>query len=55
MGASMLTQLALESDPGLRAFFLARLATMVDQQLATADPTERKARGEALTTRLLAR
>jgi hypothetical protein len=36
------------SDPGLPAFFLGRLAALVARQLATASPTERKARGEAI-------
>jgi hypothetical protein len=48
MDAAMLTRLALAADPGLAAFFLARLAALVDRQLAAADPEERKARGAAI-------
>jgi hypothetical protein len=47
MDAAMLTQRALASDPGLAAFFLARLAALVERQRAAADPAERQARGEA--------
>jgi hypothetical protein len=48
MSATMLTQLAVESDPGLPAFFLGRLAAMVDRQLAAVAPAERKTLGEAI-------
>jgi hypothetical protein len=52
MSASLLTNLtigmALESDPGLPAFFLGRLSSLVARQLTTVDPDERQARGEAI-------
>jgi hypothetical protein len=48
MDAATLTHLALASDSGLATFFLARLAALVDRQLATAGPDERKMRGEAI-------
>jgi hypothetical protein len=48
MSAMLLTDLTLESDPGLPAFFLGRLASMVARQLATVSPAERRAIGEAI-------
>lgn len=48
MSTMQLIDMTLESDPGLPAFFLGRLASMVAHQLATASPTERHALGEAI-------
>jgi hypothetical protein len=48
MSAMLLTDLALESDPGLPAFFLGRLASLVALQVATESPTERKALAAAV-------
>jgi hypothetical protein len=48
MNTMQLIDMTLESDPGLPAFFLGRLASMVARQLATASPTERRALGEAI-------
>ena len=43
MSAVLLTDLALESDPGLPAFFLGRLASLVALQVASESAMERKA------------
>jgi hypothetical protein len=48
MSAMLLTNLTLESEPGLRDFFLGRLASMVARQLATMNPGERTMLGEAI-------
>ncbi len=48
LSAMQLTELTLESDPGLREFFLGRLASMVARQLGTEDRSERKMLGEAI-------
>ena len=47
MGAMLLTNLALETDPDLPAFFLGRLASLVARQAAAVSPTERTALGVA--------
>src|SRR5689334_20336540 len=47
MGATLLIDLALESDPGLPWFFLERLASLLARQAAAASPTERQALGLA--------
>jgi hypothetical protein len=51
MGTTPLTEratdLALERDPGLPAFFLGRLASLVARQRA-ASPSERRVRGKAI-------
>ena len=43
MSAMLLTDLALETDPGLPEFFLGRLASLVARQVAAVSPTERTA------------
>ncbi len=48
MNTMQLIDMTLESDPGLPAFFLGRLASMVARQIATVSPTERHALGEAI-------
>ena len=48
MNTMQLIDMTLESDPGLPAFFLGRLASMVARQFATVSPTERQALGEAI-------
>lgn len=48
MSAMSLTNLALESDPGLPAFFLGRLASLVALQVASESATERKALSTAV-------
>jgi hypothetical protein len=48
MSAMLLADLALESDPGLPAFFLGRLASLVALQIATQSPIERKALAAAV-------
>ncbi len=47
MGAQLLTDLALETDPTLPAFFLGRLTSLVARQAASDSPTERRALGLA--------
>ena len=47
MSAMLLTDLVLESDPGLPEFFLGRLASLVARQAAAVSPTERQALGVA--------
>ena len=47
MSAMLLTDLALESDPGLPDFFLGRLASLLARQAAAVSPTERQALGVA--------
>jgi hypothetical protein len=47
MSAIFLTDLAVESDPGLPAFFLGRLASLATRQAASASPKERAALGVA--------
>lgn len=42
MSALLLSDLALESDPGLPSYILGRLASLVARQVATASPTERE-------------
>jgi hypothetical protein len=48
MSAMLLTDLALESDPGLPAFFLGRLASLVAMQVASESAAERKALSAAV-------
>ena len=47
MGAVLLTDLALATDPDLPAFFLGQLASLVARQAAAVSPTERTALGVA--------
>jgi hypothetical protein len=47
MSAMLLTGLALETDPGLPDFFLARLASLVARQAAAVRSSERMALGAA--------
>ncbi len=47
MGVMLLTDLALETDPDLPAFFLGRLASLVARQAAAVSPTERTGLGMA--------
>ena len=48
MGAMLLSDQALETDPGLSAFFLGRLASLVDRQAAAVNPMERALLGRAV-------
>jgi hypothetical protein len=48
MSAILLTDLAVESDPGLPTFFLGRLASLVTRQTASASPKERASLGLAI-------
>jgi hypothetical protein len=48
MSATFLTDLAVESDPGLPAFFLGRLASLATRQAASSSPMERAALGTAI-------
>jgi len=47
MSTAFLTNLTLESDPELPAFFLHRLASLVARQAAAVNPAERAALGAA--------
>jgi|tagenome__1003787_1003787.scaffolds.fasta_scaffold13811668_2 hypothetical protein len=48
MSATLLIDMALDSDPNLHSFFLGRLASLATRQAASASPKERAALSVAM-------